>query len=944
MARWTFRIALIITLCGLAAGAFAQTTGGLVGRVTDGKGKPVSAAIVDAKGPALQGSRSTKTDDAGRYRLSLLPPGTYTVTFEAQGFAKIARSDVVISLDRDATLNATLTEALVEEVEVSAAAPVIAARETATGAALDELAIQTLPTDRNYLSIAQVVPGVAIDANINNDPDKQYVAVYGSSGAENVYLIDGVNTTDMEYGFQGHELNSEFIQEVDVKTGGYEAEHGRSTGGIVNVITKSGGNEFHGDLFGYFDNQGLQSGAKATVSTGGTVQGFRKSDFGVDFGGYMLKDKLWFFVAYNRVDNSIERGFPGDPLLGGTSFDSKTAKDLGSLKLTWKLNPNHSLIGTFFLDPTKTTGAISDANHALYGDPLTYDGEKKLGGNTVGLRYEGIVASNWVLSAQVSRQTQSNTTVPAGDAGDVIQYRDLANNSFQSGGFGLVENKDFTRTFFGGSATWIASSHEVKAGIEYEEQKADVVKRNSGGQQVDIYVNPVDPNQPIYRHNYWTTADATPDAAPVSELNANVKHKNSTLFLQDKWTIVPSVTLAYGLRWDRQEIFGATGEKQIDLKNDYAPRIGITWDPWADQKTKIYAHYGRFYEQIPMDLVIRSYSFERQARIINFSPTSNAPDPAAEAALGTGSAILGGSSEPTDPNLRGQYLNEYLLGGEREVARDWSVGGKFIYRSYGEVIEDFLCQTDGTYCIGNPGKGIMQQIYTLDYNQTFPAPKPTRIFRGIEVDAKKRFSHNWQGMASYLYSTLKGNFDGEYAPFTNVGADPNISAAYDYYDFFTSGSIPFPTATPPVITNSGYLSNDRRHQFKVSGSYTTPVKLIVGLSAYWQSGTPLSRMGYSDAYGRYEFFLTQRGSEGRTPDTYEADLHLTYPLAIKKMTLNFMLDVFNLLDAQRPLLLDQRWGFQEADNASPTPVNPTFGQPVLRTPPRQIRLALRLSY
>jgi hypothetical protein len=193
-------------------------------------------------------------------------------------------------------------------------------------------------------------------------------------------------------------------------------------------------------------------------------------------------------------------------------------------------------------------------------------------------------------------------------------------------------------------------------------------------------------------------------------------------------------------------------------------------------------------------------------------------------------------------------------------------------------------------------------------------------------------------MASYLYSKLDGNFDGLYAPFTNVGPDPNITAAYDYFDFFTDGR------NLGNITNEGPLSNDRRHQIKLSGVYYTPWKLEVGAAAYWRSGTPLTRYGYSDIYGRYEFFLTRRGAEGRTPDTYEMDLHFGYPLELGPVTLNLLLDVFNVLDAQRPLLLDQRWGFQEADNASPTPVNPDYLEPVIRTPPTSFRLGARVSF
>ena len=130
----------------------------------------------------------------------------------------------------------------------------------------------------------------------------------------------------------------------------------------------------------------------------------------------------------------------------------------------------------------------------------------------------------------------------------------------------------------------------------------------------------------------------------------------------------------------------------------------------------------------------------------------------------------------------------------------------------------------------------------------------------------------------------------------------------------------------------------------MSGTYDSPWKLSIGASAYWRSGTPLTRYGYSDAYGRYEFFLTSRGAEGRTPDNYEADVHFGYPIDAGRMKINLLLDIFNILDAQRPVLLDQRWGFEEADNDSPTPVNPNYGKPVLRTPPTSARFGVRLSF
>ncbi|MEA2604761.1 MAG: hypothetical protein QOF89_5753 [Acidobacteriota bacterium] len=628
---------------------------------------------------------------------------------------------------------------------------------------------------------------------------------------------------------------------------------------------------------------------------------------------------------------------PENPLFGKL-VRSKSDHDLGSAKLTWNLTGSQSLIGSFFQDPRDDTGAINDANHSLNGDPLTFQGLHNLGGKDYALRYQGILSASWLLTAQAAQHREENSVGPATAAGDVIQFRSVDDNFFQTGGFGLLQTKSFKRDFTGGSLTHYVSKHELKLGLEYEKQSADVVRRFTGGQQIDVFANAVNPSRPVYSHFYWTTPTATIASAPVSQLTASPEHKNSTAYLQDRWIALPNLTLNLGVRWDRQQIIDAAGTQQIDLKKDFAPRFGFIWDPGANGHSRLYGSFGRYYEQIPMDLVIRSFSFERQARIFNYSPTSTTPDAGAEGDIDQSSAIFGGFTEPSDPDLRNQYINEYLLGYEREVRPDLSLGVKAIYRNYGEVIEDFLCQDDGTYCIGNPGRGIMRRVFTLDYSQTFPAPKPKRVYKGLQLDATKRFSHNWQALASYIYSKLDGNFDGLYSPFTNIGPDPNITAAYDYYDFFTNGS------NLSRITNQGPLSNDRRHQLKLSGIYQTPWKLSIGLSSYYRTGTPLTRYGYSDIYGRYEFFLTRRGVEGRTPDDYEADLHLGYPLTVGPATVNLLFDVFNLLDAQRPILLDERWGFQEADNASPTPVNPDYRKPVLRTPPRSLRVGVRLSF
>ena len=562
----------IVILAIPAAPSAAQTTSTIAGRVTDQQGAPLPGVTVEAKGPALQGSRTAVTDGQGRYHLSLIPPGTYTVSFTLQGFSRETQKGVAVGLGKDTTLNVNLHISATAEMTVTSEAPVIDLTSTTLGTSLDSRAVTTLPTGRNYSSLAQVVPGVSTDANPDNS-GQTTISVYGSSGAENAFYIDGVNTTGAEYGFQGKELNFEFIQAVDVKTGGYEAEYGRSTGGVVNVITKSGGNEFHGDVFAYFDSDKLQRGAEPVVSNT-TSAGFTRKDLGIGIGGFIMRDRLWFFGAYDRVDNTQDNTLPEGPRAGQVTR-SESKRDLASGKLTFKITESQSLIATFFQDPRDDTGAISDANHSLNGDPLTTDGLKSFGGTDFALRYEGLFGSRVLLTLQGARHKEKNNVGPATDAGDVIQYRDLQNDSYQTGGFGRIEQKKFTRDMGTLSSTFFLGNHEAKAGFEYERETAEVLKRMSGGQQVDVYVNPVHPAKPVYSHFYWSTPDSTVVSAPVSVLSANPEHKVMTLYFQDRWNALSNLTVSFGIRWDRQEIVDAAGVTQIDLKNDFAPRFGF---------------------------------------------------------------------------------------------------------------------------------------------------------------------------------------------------------------------------------------------------------------------------------------------------------------------------------------------------------------------------------
>jgi len=893
----------------LASGAIlsAQTTGALQGRVLDPKGRPVAGAKVTLNGPSIQGGRTAVTDESGSYRIGLLPPGPCTITATKDGL-NTAKAQTQLGLDRTSTVDIVMNVVATAVVEVTETSVGVDLKATTSGTNFTSEAILNLPTTRDFANIALLSPGVTED-NVG-------FKVYGSSGAENNFVVDGINTTNVEFGTQGKKIPQEFIQEFQVKTGGYEAEYGKATGGIINVITKSGGNEFTGDVFAYSEGQMLKSGNQHANDVNLRLKPLllenKIYEFGFDVGGPIIKDKLWFFAAYDRRTNNQESQIqvPGPDF--GLRAPSDSNRDLYSLKLTWKLAENQTLIASLLGDPEKVTGAVKDPQ----GAATTWDGVHKIGGTDLSLRYE-LTGDAWFVQLQGSQHEEKNSILPNGVGGTIVQTVDNTTGR-NSGGFGRFDDKDFTRTNLSGSATWYLGPHELKGGFDMQTDTAKIQRGYSGGQQVTDYGNG------IYSHYYWTVAGADVNSAPSIIFNASPKHESAGYFIQDKWTVTPSLTLNLGARLDTTKIKDQHGVTKIDLKDEWAPRLGLIWD-WAGKgQDKVYMSLSRFYEQVPLDLVIRSFSDESNPTIFNFSPTSLTPNTAA----GT-SAIVGSYIEPVDPDLKGEYSDELILGVETTVASKYVLGAKYIRRYMGRAIEDSLDvnSTSGDYFIMNPGFSSTGKQY----------PRAVRDYKGFEVSIQKKLSDHFTWQASYLWSQLDGNYEGSYqgvgGPDGTGQLDPNINSAFDEPAF--------------VVNSAGRLSGDRTHQIKGNGYYEWESGFTLGASFTYATGTPINRLGYADQvqpfpYTRYELFLTPRGSEGRTPDTMRLDMNLGYSFKLdKKQQVRLMLDVTNVLNSQTALTVDQRYNFSGLDVGQ---TNPYFKAPTTFQAPRSVRMGVRFSF
>ena len=682
----------------------AQTTGSIRGVVATGQ-TALPGVTVEAKSPNLQGSRTAITDSAGRFVLTLLPPGKYTVTATLEGFAPKSET-VQLALTQAASIEIELVQAKTESVTVTAEAATVETDSTVVGRNMDAKAFQALPTGRNYSSVVQLVSGVGTDTS---DSRNTAITVYGSTGLENSYKVDGSNTTGVEFGGQGKTLNFEFIQEVEFKAGGYEAEYGGSLGGIINVVTKSGGNEFHGDVFGYFNSDNLQkqSRHKDVVSPQGIPTGFTKEDFGADIGGFILKDNLWFFAAYDRVDNTQNTLVTQGPVAGlETKLDSTS--NLYSGKLTWRIGGSHTVIGTVFGDPTDDVGAVADP----IGPPSTYEGTNAIGGTDFAVRYQGILSPKWLLTAQIGRHSESNNLLP-GPLGDQIRYEDNTTDVITaSGGFGnngQWDLKKFTRTDYAAAANYFLAAHDFKVGGGFEHISADVERHFSGGQLVSIG-NPLedDPLQRlVYTHAFFASADSTNDSAVSEPLFATPTHDVISAFLQDTWKVLPNLTVNLGLRYEQQMLQGLDNVTYINV-NHFSPRVGFSWDVLNNGKSRLYGSYSQFVQLIPLDMNIRSLNGERDGSITNFDPVSLdcAPEFAGDEDL---CRIAGTAVNDIDPNLKSEYMQEGIVGVEYQVAPSTTVGVRGIYRSLQRVIED-TCHPYDTcenYAFVNPGSSVL---------------------------------------------------------------------------------------------------------------------------------------------------------------------------------------------------------------------------------------------
>jgi hypothetical protein len=675
-------VLVLITMLLFTFGLFAQESavkGGLAGTVFDSSGAVVSGAKITLVGPI--GTATATTDSEGRFAFDRLTPGFYGVKAEMTGFKITEVRSVEVFTNRSSGVRLTLEPGgVTETVEVSAAAVGVDLASTGVAANLNDTFYQNLPVARNVTGLFYASAGVAGGGGTG----AANPSIAGGSGLENQYVADGVNITDGAFGGIGvysrvygplaTGINLSFVKEVQVKTAGYEPQYGKSTGGIVQIVTKSGTNDFHGQISGFLSPKGFEArrvnpDSFDRFNQGGLTTHQGAWDVNAELGGPVpgLKNKLFFFAAFNPSYNAYYdrfadmHGVVGLPVLPDSTLGQYSYDYSG--KLTWKLGDKHSIESSVFGDPTRETGFRPNFTLATFS-PTTFD---KLSNGTRNwvARYNGTLSPTWLFNASFSWGHNYLTDTPGSP--DVYAVADLTGRSSSTGsivgplgplsgqyqrqGLGFFENTEgdnYALNFDTQKIAHLLGEHTLSVGYRYERNTYAGSSERTGPKFPitqamadaacavpgcnDAFVGLMD-NASFQLRVVGGTgvfadiAGRGPTEVALLQTRGTFSNPNFTThgryhaaYANDSWALGRRLTVNVGWRWEQQwmqgspyTLAGVLNHVHYTYTDNWSPRIGLSIDPLGDRKTKLSANWARYNYAIPLDMAIRSLSNEQDA-------------------------------------------------------------------------------------------------------------------------------------------------------------------------------------------------------------------------------------------------------------------------------------------------------------------------------------------
>ena len=867
----------LVTASAAARRAEAQvTTGALEGRVVLDGDRPAAGVHVLIEGSALSQQRGARSDARGQFRVSTLPVGEYAVLVRLPGYRAVRYDSVYVGLGQTTSLPITLLapgEVSLAPIVVAADRAPVDVTTAAAGVALTSSTLRTLPQERDVGSILAMMP------HHSTSPYGDGINVAGSTGYENAHFVDGAHVTDPLLGRGTAAIPYNFVREIQVRTGGYEAEFGRSLGGIVDILTHSGTNQFRVETFGFLTNNRF-AGERRVGAVEPAVTSFSHFDAGLSVGGPIQRDRAWFFMAYNPTVSRERIRVP--------SFTPQLdvrRQHLFAGKVTWQPSAASTVLLTVHGDPSRHDRV--GVGNEFIGTPASLSsldpilGQLRQGGTTAALSVTHNARQGLDLHARLQRATWQNRN--AGRfGGDVLVVNPIS--GLWSGGYGITIDETMRRTSGAFDATLDRLDHVFKAGVEIQENVLD---------EFFAY------GTPSGTGGYRFAPEPDTYTLITGGMVGRVNVRSATGFLQDSWTVRSGLRVNAGLRWDGQYFVNAADETVQRITNGWQPRFGAVFDPAGKGEEKWFASAGRFYQQI--GLALASYQFAGTHQLI----TNHS------GAVVDTATYLDGEQIPGESKLRGQYFDEFNAGYQRVTRAGISLGVRVINRRLGEVVEDALVTADSAV-IGNPGRGSLAFL-----------PRPRRVYSALELTAARSVRGSLAVSASYVLSRHHGNYTGVFDMDNGADLAANFGPQYD-------DSLQLKNA-------SGLLPNDRTHAVKLYGAWRPRPPVSVGGTMIWQSGTPRTEYATHPSLPGRAVFLSQRGTAGRTPSVLAINLRFTWaPVRTIGPETRLILDLFQVASRRSATLFDQVRSIGGIDN-------PNYGNPLQYQSPMAMRVGVTIG-
>jgi hypothetical protein len=914
---------------------------------------------VEATSPKLIGKAVATTDATGVYRLMALPSGVYEITFSIQGFKTLIRKGILLELSQTLALNATLEEAAIEEeVTVVGQSPLIDVKSTVKGQVMTRDTYMALPRGRDFQSLISTIPGVQTESNTAG------LSVDGATGPENVFYADGADISDFHYGGAPQAVVLELLDEVKVTASGYNAEYGGSMGGVINIITRSGSNEFHGDVMVYYENnrQYMQGKSRTFLRLDPYASGYVYEYVNYDdlyfdggknrdrynryegvfsLGGYIIKDKLWFFGSFNPTysQTAAQRNFgmPDDPTAFET-FRNKNHGWAGSIRLTAAPIKGLRVSAGFINSWTNYRGAlpsitgVSSQNYEWGLEGYDYPNM------SASLTADYSVGNNMLISYRGGWHEENTTNEQIAPPDATNYYFGVWNDAYLDDPFfvanpslvhpnGWRSNPLYQTTLYykrgklGNNldlsyyASW-AGEHALKFGVGYNYLYDN---RFTGAPHPCVYIywgqtnsdldfdvgvgaDPASPYYGAYGY-YFIRGSFTSAYGSVWDSSSN----NLSVYAQDTWTIKGRLTFNIGVRAESQYMPSFTDQTDVTayspkpikfgLGQSLAPRLGVVYDVFGDSSLKIFGSFGIYYDI--MKLYLGQLTFGGSKRVEDIYALQD-PDWTKIAESGllddavsqeAGNTYAGSmyylppSFDRVDPDLKPTAQREISLGVEKKLWENASLSVRLVNKHLIRTIEDVgVYVTEGTsvyqdFWVTNPGFGVSRPISEGgQFDLNYP-------YNGeiYTLWPCPKATREYYGVNISLEKRFSDNWQGG-VNYTWSRLTGNYSGLGSSDEGGRLGPGVEQDFDRWFMGYDGYgnvldgpLPQDRTHYFKGYGSYTFPFGLTVGAVAYGRSGWPLTT---KVLFNSKYFYPNGRGDMGRLPFTFWADLYLDYTLKI----------------------------------------------------------------